>query len=276
MAKQIQGYDPRPVLLITGGSSGIGEALAKEGAKLGYNIGIMARRLDELNRVAAACERESVKVLVFEGDVSKEEDCKHFIEQSVSQFGKINIFISNAGISMRALFEDTELDVLKTLMNINFWGAVYCAKHAMPYLKSSHGSFVAVSSIAGYKGLPARSGYSASKFALQGFIETIRTENLKNKVHIMLACPGYTASNIRNVALNGSGNSQKETPLDESKLMQPEQVAFKIFRGIRNKKREIILTPLGIQLVWFNKFFPRLADKLVYNYMKKENASPIK
>src|SRR5690606_27333693 len=120
----------------------------------------------------------------------------------------------------------------------NFWGTVYCTKYALPELLKVKGSVVGVSSIAGYKGLPGRTGYSASKFAMNGFLESLRVENLKTGLHVMTACPGFTASNIRNVALNKDAVSQGETSMDEGKMMTSEEVAKIIANGLVKRKRE--------------------------------------
>lgn len=159
-------------------------------------------------------------------------------------------------------------------MNVNFWGSVYCTKYALPFLLESKGSVCGVSSIAGYKGLPGRTGYSASKFALQGFLETLRIENLKKGLHVLIACPGFTASNIRNTARSKDGSAQKESPLDENKLMSADRVARHILRAVEKRKRTLILTAQGKLTVWLNKFFPFLVDKLVFNHMAKETDSP--
>ncbi|MCD4684121.1 MAG: SDR family NAD(P)-dependent oxidoreductase, partial [Bacteroidales bacterium] len=180
------------------------------------------------------------------------------------------------GISMRALFEDTELSVIKKLMDINFWGTVYCTKYALPHLLKTKGSVVGVSSIAGYKGLPGRTGYSASKFAMHGFLEVLRIENMKKGLHVLTACPGFTASNIRNTALAADGSQQSESPRDEEKMMSAEDVADKIIGAIEKKKDRLTLTTQGKLTVLLNKFFPKFMDKMVYNHMAKEADSPFK
>ena len=212
-------------VIITGASSGIGKSLAFELAANATNIVLAARSVDKLNKVAEAIKSSTSSVLIVQADVSKEEDCKRIIEECIRRFSGIDVLINNAGISMRALFAETNLDVLKRLMDVNFWGTVYCTKYALPYLLKSGGSVVGVSSIAGYKGLPGRTGYSASKFAMHGFLETLRIENLKKGLHVLIACPGFTASNIRNTALAKDGSIQGESPLDEAKLMSSEEVA---------------------------------------------------
>lgn len=261
-------------VIITGASSGIGKALAMALKGSGANIVLAARNTSSLTLLANQLQSGGNRVLVQLTDVSKEEDCKALIINTVHTFGTLHVLINNAGISMRALFEEVDLKVLEELMQVNFWGSVYCTKYALPYLLANKGSVAGISSIAGYKGLPGRTGYSASKFALQGFLETVRIENLKKGLHVLIACPGFTASNIRNTARSKDGSAQKESPLDESKLMSAETVAAHILKAIVHRKRSIILTTQGKLTVFLNKFFPTLVDKLVYNHMAKEPDSP--
>lgn len=272
------------VALITGASSGIGRALAIEAVKKGYSVGLMARSADSLAETAKICSdsiQSSKKVcdqqvFSFIGDVSVEEDCKNFIEQSINQFQRIDVLINNAGISMRGLFVDTNLSVLQRLMDTNFWGTVFCTKYALPQLLKNKGSVVGISSIAGFKGLPARTGYSASKFAMQGFLESLRCENLETGLHVLIACPGYTESNIRKTALNQQGDAQSDSPLKEDKLMSAEAVAEATWTAIEKKRQYLILTLQGKLAVLINKWFPKLADRLTYNVIKKEPDSPFK
>ncbi|MBL4594833.1 MAG: SDR family oxidoreductase [Flavobacteriales bacterium] len=264
------------VVIITGASSGIGEACAVAFANKGANVVIAARNMDKLTNVAHQITKIGVEVLVVKCDVSIKEDCKNLMEQTISKFGKIDVLINNAGISMRAIFNEMELNVLEKVMAINFYGTVYCTKYALPHILKSKGSVVGVSSIAGYVGLPARTGYSASKFAMQGFLDALRTENLRTGLHVMVACPGFTASNIRNTALSSDGSAQKETPRDETKMMTAEEVANYIVSGVEKKKRTLVLTSQGKLVVFLSKFFPKFVEKQVFNHMAKEPDSPIK
>ena len=170
---------------------------------------------------------------------------------------------------MRALFKDTELDTLRNVMNINFWGTVYCTKFAMKDIIERKGSIVGVSSIAGYRGLPGRSGYSASKFAVNGWLEAIRTELLDTGVNVMWVCPGFTTSNIRNAALNKDAKPQGESPMDEGKMMSAEECADHIIDAITKRKRTLVLTSNGKRTVFMNKYFPNLADKMVRKFFFK-------
>jgi len=264
------------IVVITGASSGIGKALAIEFGKLGANIVLAARNKNALVSIVADINSLGGNAICVATDVRDEYQCKNLIDKTIEKYNKIDILINNAGISMRALFEDVDLSVIHELMNTNFWGTVYCTKYALPYLISSKGSLVGVSSIAGYQGLPGRTGYSASKFAMHGFLETIRIENIKNNLHVLIACPGFTASNIRNTALNKDGKQQGESPRDESKMMSPEDVAKNIIKAIKNRKNTLILTMQGKLTVFLKKFFPSLINKLVYKHMEEEKDSPMK
>ncbi|RZL33715.1 MAG: SDR family oxidoreductase [Pedobacter sp.] len=259
------------VVIITGASSGIGKSLAEEFAKRGANVVLGARQYVTLCEITAELEAKyGAKALAVQCDVSKEEDCESLIKQALTTFGKIDILINNAGLSMRALFNDVDLSVLKNLMDVNFWGTVYCTKYAMPEILKTKGSVVGVSSIAGYRGLPGRTGYSSSKFAMNGFMESLRTENLKTGVHVMVACPGFTTSNIRVAALSKDGAAHGETSMEEGKMMSSEQVAEIIADGIANRKRTLIMTGQGKLAVWMNKLFPKFTDRKVFELFAKE------
>jgi len=166
---------------------------------------------------------------------------------------------------------------MKRLMDVNFYGTVYCTKFALPYLLKSRGSLVGVISIAGHVGLPARSAYSASKFAIRGFLDTIRIENLHKGLHVLVAAPGFTASEVRKVALTADGTIQGETPRNEEKMMSAETCARRIITAVDKRKRSLVLTFVeGKLTVFLGNFFPALLDKLTYNHMAKEPDSPFK
>jgi dehydrogenase/reductase SDR family protein 7B len=264
------------VVIVTGASSGIGKACALIFGNKGYSVVLNGRSASKLNAVKLMLDATGVSVHVVLGDVSKEEDCKKLIGETIQKFGRIDVLINNAGISMRALFEDLDLNVMRKVMDTNFWGTVYCSKFALPYLLNSKGSIVGVSSIAGKKGLPGRTGYSASKFAMEGFLEAVRTENLKKGLHVLVACPGFTATDIRNSALAADGSAQGESPRNEQEMMSADEVALHIFDAVQKRKRDLILTFNGKLTTWLNKFFPSIMDNMVYKHMAKEPGSPFK
>ena len=258
------------VIIITGASSGIGKALAFALAKKGNKLVLAGRNKEKLNAVLQKMNEVNISAISIVTDVCKKEDCKNLINKCITEFGRIDVLINNAGISMRALFNESDLEIIDKVMNTNFWGTVFCTKYALPYLLQSNGSLVGVSSIAGHIGLPERSAYSASKFAMNGFLESVRSENMENDLHVLIACPGFTASNIRKAALTKDGTPQKESPRNEQKMMTAEKVAKNIICAIDCKKDTLTLSINGKLAVWLNRFFPKLAKRLVFDHFKKE------
>ena len=265
------------VVIVTGASSGIGKALVYELAHQGAKLAIASRNIEELLNIERDLKSLGVSVLPIRTDVTEEQSCKELIEQTYIHYGRIDVLINNAGISMRALLEDLDITVLHKVMDVNFWGTVYCTKYALPYLLKTQGSVVGIISIAGFIGLPGRTGYAASKFAVRGFLNTVRIENRKKGLHVLVAAPGFTASNIRKTALTAAGHQQGESPRDEKHMMTAEQCAALVVKGIRKRKREIIMTFVeGKLAVFLSKWLPGLVDKLSYSLMAKEPDSPFK
>ncbi|MBQ9311242.1 MAG: SDR family oxidoreductase [Bacteroidales bacterium] len=263
------------VIIVTGASSGIGLASARLFGSLGAKVAVAARRLEKLRELAPSIAPED-RVLCVQCDVSREEDCKALVERTVEAFGGIDILVNNAGLSMRAMFKDLDLGVIHSLMDVNFWGTVNCTKYALPHLLERKGQVAGVISIAGYSALPARTGYSSSKYAIRGFLDTLRIEHLKDGLNVLVFAPGYTASNVRNAALTADGSAQGETPLDEGKLMSAEQCAQHLAKALAKRKSEVILTGLGKATVLAHRLFPRLTDRLTYKFIAREANSPFK
>ena len=264
------------VIVITGASSGIGEAMAKEYAAQGAKVVLGARSVQKLQLLAGDIRSKGGQAAYCGVDVTDPSECKELIDTAVREFGGIDVLICNAGISMRAIFDDVDLGVLHKLMDVNFWGTVNCCKYALPYLQASKGSVVGISSVAGLHGLPGRTGYSASKYAMTGFLETVRIENLKMGVHVMIAAPGFTASNVRFSALTADGSAQGESPRKEEKMMSAAEVARRIARGVVRRKRTLAMDFNGRATVLIKKFAPGLLDRLYYSHMAKEPDSPLK
>ena len=262
------------VAIITGGSSGIGKSLVLKYANEGYAVAFTGRNGERMAQVVT--ELGERPHLALELDAADKDHNQKMVEQTVKKFGRIDVLICNAGISMRALFEDVELDVFKQLMDINFYGAIYATKFALPYLLESQGTVIGISSINGWRSTPARSAYSSSKFAMQGFFEALRTEVMTRGVNVLVVCPGFTSSNIRNAALNADGKAQGESPRDEKKMMSSDEVAERTFQAAKKKKRDLILTFEGKMAVFLNKLMPSRLDKMIYKMMKKEPDNPLK
>jgi short-subunit dehydrogenase len=243
---------------------------------LGAKVVLAARRNDLLQTIETELKASGYDVYAVTMDVTREEDCQRLIQSTVEKYGKIDILVNNAGISMRALFRDVDINVLKKVFDVNFWGAVQCTKYALPYLIKSKGSVVGVSSVAGFVGLPGRTGYSASKYALHGFLETLRIENLKNGLHVLILCAGFTKSDIRKKALTADGSQQGFTPREEEKMMMPEDVAKAITRALRWKRNYVILTLEGKMTALVKRIAPRLLEYAAYVKMANEPESPLK
>jgi short-subunit dehydrogenase len=256
------------IVVITGGSDGIGKALVAQFLALGAKVATCGRNENKLSLLVA--EFPTSNLYTAQVDVSKQDQSEAFIKQVVDNWGRIDVLINNAGISMRALVSEVSVQTLQNVMDINFWGTVYCTKAALPSIKQNKGVIVGVSSIAGYRGLPGRSGYSASKFALNGWLEALKTELYASGTHVMWVCPGFTTSNIRNAALDKNAKAQGESPMDEGAMMSSEQCATHIIHAIEKRKRSLVLTFTGKRTVFMNKFFPAWADKLVHHFFFKD------
>ena len=216
-------------------------------------------------------------MLPVQTDVTKEADCKNLIDKAIEKFGKINILINNAGISMRASFEEVQMDVLRQLMDVNYWGTVYCTKYALPHILEQKGSIVGVISTGGYIGLPGRTGYSGSNFAVRGVLDTVRIEYLRSGLHVLVAAPGFTASEIRKTALTKDGSQQGATPRNENKMMSAERCASIMYRAIKHRRRKMIISFWdGKVVVLVAKLWAWLIDQALYQVFKNEPDSPLK
>lgn len=255
-------------IVITGGSEGIGRALVEQLLAQGAIVSTCGRNVEKLEALKVALGNPD-QLRTYQVDVSNQMEAEGFIKAVEQRDGNIDILINNAGVSMRALVKDVSIETLKKVMDINFWGTVYCTKAALDGIIKNKGIIVGVSSIAGYRGLPGRSGYSASKYALHGWLEALRTELVMSGTHVMWVCPGFTASNIRNAALNKDAKAQGESPMDEGAMMTSEECAGHIIDAMSQKKRTLVLTFTGKRTVFMNKFFPAWADKLAYKFFFK-------
>jgi dehydrogenase/reductase SDR family protein 7B len=258
------------VVLITGGTSGIGRACALEFGRAGARVVITGRDAAKLADTAAELAAAAIEHHTVQADVGDLAAATRAVAATIATFGRLDVLINNAGLSMRAKFADVDVKVLEQLMQTNFFGTVYMTKAALPYLLQSKGTIVGISSIAGFRGLPGRTGYSASKFAMNGFLEALRTELLPQGINVLTAAPGFTSSNIRHSALMANGEAQNDTPRDEGKMMSSEEVAHYLREAVVRRRRTLVLTGQGKLTVFLNKWLPGLTDKLVLANFRKE------
>lgn len=263
----------KKIVVITGGSSGIGRALCDCFLNADYNVTIASRSEHILEKIQADLKSEGHEIFIVKTDVRIENDCKNLVDKVIEKFGKIDVFINNAGITWFESDDDgINIEKQRSLIDTNFFGAVQCTKYALPHLLNSKGSLVGVCSIAGEIGLPNRSAYSSSKFAMNGFLSSIRVQYLNRGLHVLITYAGYSSTNIRKIVKNDyksvyfpNGYGEDIT---ENSLMAAEETAKYIFNGVKKRKRVVRPTFIGNLTVWINKLFPRLNDKLVSKYYK--------
>jgi short-subunit dehydrogenase len=264
-----------PVAVITGASAGIGRALAFEYAQRGFEVIGIARNEAKLEEVKTGIEAIGGHFQWEKCDIADSDAAKQLCQKISQNYPAIEVLILNAGISMRGKFEDCEVDVLKHVMDVNFWGSVYFAKGLIQQVVKAQGSIVGVSSVTGIKGLPGRTAYAASKFALNGFLESLRMEYDPRELHVMVSCPGWTSTDIRKRALNSKGEPQGESPRDENKMDRPEKVAKEIYFAMRRKRTMVVHSRVGKTIFWLNKFFPNYVESRIRKEMIREKKSPI-
>ena len=264
------------MVIITGATSGIGKACAFEYGNKGWSVVVTGRNQGKLDMLSEELRTAKIDFTTVLAEASSENDNQQVIETTIGKYGRIDALVANAGISMRALFEEMKLDVFKQVMDVNFNGVLYATKYALPHILESKGSIIGISSINGHRGTPARTAYTASKYAMEGFFEALRTEVFKRGVHILVVSPGFTESNIRNIALGPDGESQGESPRDEGSMMTAETVANAIYKAHQKKKRDLVLTMQGKMAVFLNKWIPGVLDNMTYKMMLKEPDSPLK
>lgn len=255
------------VVAITGGSEGIGKALVENLLLMGAKVATCSRNQDKLYDLQVKFSGKPLHTLV--ADVSNLNDCRNFINSTIKTFDGIDILINNAGINIRGVLQDIEIEAVEKVMDINFYGTLYCTKLALNSIVERKGVIVGVSSVAGYRGLPGRCGYSASKFAMTGFLEALRTELMDTGVEVMWVCPGFTKSNIRHVPLISQGKLVEVSTEHEQKMMTPEECAERILKAIEKRKRTLIFSLADKRTVLLNKLFPSLTDRLVKKFFFK-------
>ncbi|WGV24571.1 SDR family oxidoreductase [Halotia branconii] len=251
-------------IVITGASAGIGRTLAISLAQQDANLVLAARNQEALEQTVAVCTKHPGKVIAVPTDVTQPEACQQLIKKAIAAFGQIDVLINNAGIGMLTRFDEvTDLSIFEQVMRVNYLGAVYCTYYALPYLKASRGLLVAISSICGKTAVPTRTGYVASKHAMQGFFDTLRIELRGTGVNVLVVSPGFVATDIRQRALGKDGTPLGKSPRDESQgNMSVEECVRQIIWAMERRKREHIMTLKGKVISWAKLIMPGFVDRL--------------
>jgi NAD(P)-dependent dehydrogenase (short-subunit alcohol dehydrogenase family) len=251
------------VAVITGGAGGIGAALGSFFGREGSRIALLDVNGEELKAAEQKLLAMGVDVLVRTCDITREEDCNQAIQAILHRFGGIDVLINNAGVTQISLFRDTPVSVLRRVMEVNFFGSLHCTKAALGSLIERKGIIIVISSTAGVAPLMGRTGYSASKHALHGLFESLRTELIAQGVHVMMVCPGFTRTQLQSRALHRTKNQSAQEADWVGKQAAPEEVAQAIYRGALKRKRLLILTPVGKLSYYLNKFAPALYERMM-------------
>ncbi|MFH1155585.1 MAG: SDR family oxidoreductase [Pseudomonadota bacterium] len=258
------------VAVITGGASGIGAAIAMTLAREGCRIVLMDADAKGLADYESRIKALGFPVLAYAGDVSREADCRDAICRARDLWGPIHILVNNAGITQRGAFTDTQVPVFRRVMEVNFFGSLYCTKEALPDIIQGRGHVVVVESIAGVTPLPGRTGYCASKHALHGLFSTLRCEVRKAGVHVMIVCPGFIRTNLQTRALGCDGTIATSERTTVGKDYTPEMVAEKILTGLKKRTSFLPLTPAGRFGYWMNRISPTLFERIIEKKFGRE------
>jgi len=247
------------IVWITGASSGIGEALAKEYAKQGAKLILSARREAELQRVKNECGLDDTHALVLPLDLAAHEEMPDKVKLALDHFGHIDILINNGGISQRSLAIETDFSVYKKLIEVDYLGTVALSKAVLPYfVERKSGHFAAVTSLMGKFSSPLRSGYCGAKHAVHGFFDAIRMEHHDDNIKVTLICPGYIRTNVSMNALTKDGSKQQTMDQKTGTGMAPERCAQKIISAIRRNKKEVNIGGFETLATYIKRFFPSL------------------
>jgi NAD(P)-dependent dehydrogenase (short-subunit alcohol dehydrogenase family) len=258
------------VVAVTGGASGIGAALCRRFAQARARIAVLDMDAGGAASLADEIQTRGGEAESFACDVGREAECREAVAAVIRRFGGIDVLVNNAGITQRSAFTATSSAVYRAVMDVNFFGAVYCTQAAVESLIARRGLVVVMESIAGISPLIGRSGYCASKHALHGFFSTLRAELRPAGVGVTLVCPGFVRTNLQTRALGGDGRVTARPQSRVGKQMSAETVAEAVFRGAARRKPMILLSPVGVLTYWITRFAPHLYERLMARALREE------
>ena len=257
-------------IVITGASDGIGAELSRQLAAPGVSLALAARNAEKLEQVRQQCEARGARAVAVRCDVSSERDCRDLVDTAAAQLGGLDILINNAGVSGHALLEEvTDFGWYEQMMRVNFFGTLWCTRHALPHLKARRGLAVGVCSLAGKHGIPGRTAYSPSKSAQAAFLEALRIELLGSGVDVTVVYPGVVLTGIRVNGYGADGKPAGRSGLDEKGAMSVEECARQIAGAIAGRKRELIMTAQGRIGQWVKLIAPGLVDRMALRALNR-------
>jgi NAD(P)-dependent dehydrogenase (short-subunit alcohol dehydrogenase family) len=254
-------------VVVTGASGGIGRAMARQLAEQGAWVALAARSAGELEAAAAECRAAGAaaggRAVAVPTDVAVEAECARLVARAVAEFGRLDALVCNAGVSMWARFDALgDLRGIERIMQVNYFGAVYCVRAALPHLKRSRGRIVAVSSLAGQDGVPTRTGYAASKHAMQGFFDSLRIELADDGVSVTVVCPGFVATGAPAARVRPRRAAAGDQPVREAEVMTADECARRTLAAAARREREVVMTARGRVGQWLRLVSPALADRI--------------
>ena len=258
------------VVVITGATGGMGRALCRQFGRAGAKIALLDLHRETVEAFAQELNQTGIQTLGLECNVTDERVCQIAMQKIVETFGSIDVLINNAGITQRSAFEQTQIGVFRKVLDVNFFGALHCTKAALPALINTQGLIVVMSSIAGFSPLYGRSGYSASKHALHGLFESLRCELKAKGMHVMMVCPGFTATDIEKNALDGDGRPTTHPRSTTGKIATPDEVAEAIYRAALHNKRLLVLSTVGKLAYLVSRFFPAYYERVMTKRLQQE------
>jgi short-subunit dehydrogenase len=263
MAERAPQRGGETVVAITGAAGGIGSALARRYARSGARLGLLDRDAAGLDALAAELAERGTEVHAVACDVTRWEDCKSAIGSILDTYGGVDVLINNAGITHVSSFADTDVDVVRRVMDVNFFGALYCTRAALASLVARRGLVVVISSVAGFSPLAGRCAYSASKHALHGLFETLRSEQRESGLGVMMVCPGFTRTGIEANALGGDGRALRAPRSVYGRQADPDEVAEAIVRAALRRRRLLVLSPVGKLAYAVSRVWPSLFERMM-------------
>lgn len=251
------------VIIITGASFGIGKQLALQLADHRAWLSITARNAEKLEEVSKQCSQRGGRVIAMPTDIADQSQCQNLIERTVAEYGRIDTLINNAGIGLVSRFDELQdLCLFEKVIQINFFGSVYCTYYALPYLKKNQGRLVGVSSLRGKFPSATADGYGASKHAMAGFFDSLRIELTNSGISVTMIYPGWVSTGISSRALRADGNITGEISEHEKGAMPVDTCARIIIHAVAKRKREVVMTFQGKFGLWLRLLAPRVIDKI--------------